>query len=981
MNLTTTTSQTAGFPLVIATQSHQATAQLKLRNTQGQVVQQWMVSSNKCTLGSAASCALRCELPGVAPYHALLVIGARQIFIRALAPKLTRDGQAFNELLLTNTDSHFEIAGHRFELSRSSADIPPQVAPALRPGSATPQRIKFTLARPFELRNRTPAAPTAQVRAALQAAELAFDEPASGDPKWVAQLIQAAVQPLECQLQNLAQPLSELQRESRKQRRMRKQRAIRKRDAAKAQPDMVSQELIDESSSQRDAQVKLSEQVEAIAVQHAAAMEVLTERILTVNQQLLAIEQIVTEQRLASQAEDDPQPAPESPQLTLQSAAIELLQQNVSIVSSTLERLQAEQVAVREDDQHWKNGLQSQLSDLAQFIEGLSDSVTEVHQVALRAAAHHDAEQAAAWLPASDTYIESEFAAQSPASTALPEPEADPQHTSWVTSDAEYADAQLDAQFDAQLDARFDAQLGAQLDAQFDAQSDAQSDAQPDARLDAQFDAPLDTQFDSQLDTQFDAPLDAQFDAQLDTQHDSQPDTRPDTRLHLRATDQTDTQPESSQEAALPGSTALPSWWASDDQQSDQQFDQPRSESNALVGAACQADISHGHHDQPLWDAAGHEVDGQEFARLEAASCEAIRHEATGGSVERVYDGSSPIDDLVSERLYAAEAAPVGEAAGPSDQPSEEFFGLTQFASEDHLREEQSLPLAQRALAYQSDADADELPAELPYNLPLAHEDRSIAIGDSPADEQADEQSLYGVDQSETLHSETPFGTPLGETNATGLDDSDSVEEYMRKLLARMRGVPEDEVQMPVQSASPTSATDSAALASVATSEAQSVAATQTSAMGTFGESSSEDFTEDYGAGTLSGQIGATEPFDPEKYMPRALAPERSNSLAAMRELANSSARTAIHKSTRQRHVSSIALKSVIAGVGLVVGMVLLAINGLNLNIGLIATVASFMVAAIWGYDTLSSIRPMLQSGLILNPLTDSQPAPADEQE
>ena len=98
MNSTTTDSQATGFPLVIATQTQQPTARLQLYNSHGQVIQQWLVKSNKCTLGSAVSCSLRCELPGVAPYHALLVVGARQIFIRALAPKLTRDGKKLQDI-------------------------------------------------------------------------------------------------------------------------------------------------------------------------------------------------------------------------------------------------------------------------------------------------------------------------------------------------------------------------------------------------------------------------------------------------------------------------------------------------------------------------------------------------------------------------------------------------------------------------------------------------------------------------------------------------------------------------------------------------------------------------------------------------------------------------------------------------------------------------------------------------------------------
>lgn len=141
--------------------------------------------------------------------------------------------------------------------------------------------------------------------------------------------------------------------------------------------------------------------------------------------------------------------------------------------------------------------------------------------------------------------------------------------------------------------------------------------------------------------------------------------------------------------------------------------------------------------------------------------------------------------------------------------------------------------------------------------------------------------------------------------------------------------------------------------------------------------------TTSYDPATQAISAEVTEPFDPEKYMPRTLGPERSKSLAAMRELANSSARTAIHRSTRQRHVSSILLKAVIAIVGLLVGIVLVGINGFNMNIGLVATVASFLVAAVWGYDSISSIRPMLQNGLVLKPQPSSQRkrAPRDEED
>ena len=177
--------------------------------------------------------------------------------------------------------------------------------------------------------------------------------------------------------------------------------------------------------------------------------------------------------------------------------------------------------------------------------------------------------------------------------------------------------------------------------------------------------------------------------------------------------------------------------------------------------------------------------------------------------------------------------------------------------------------------------------------------------------------------------------------------EEDSVEDYMRKLLARMRG--EDEPPAPT-APKPAPVVDQAPPA-VAVAEPSP--------------------TTDFNAASAAPTGEVTAPFDPEKYIPRALAPERTQHIAAMRALANSSARTAIHRSTRQRYLNSVLIKVGIAAVGLTVGTVLLFINGFTANIGLVAMVTSYLVAAIWGYDAGTSIKPLLQAGLILQPEVD----------
>jgi hypothetical protein len=110
------------------------------------------------------------------------------------------------------------------------------------------------------------------------------------------------------------------------------------------------------------------------------------------------------------------------------------------------------------------------------------------------------------------------------------------------------------------------------------------------------------------------------------------------------------------------------------------------------------------------------------------------------------------------------------------------------------------------------------------------------------------------------------------------------------------------------------------------------------------------------------------EPLNAENFVSRSNAPEKVKNISAFRELANSSARTAIHKSSRQRYISTGLYKIAMCVIGLTVAAVLLAINGLALNIGLVATLASMLVALIWGYDGVMSFKPLLRSGFVLPP-------------
>ena len=160
--------------------------------------------------------------------------------------------------------------------------------------------------------------------------------------------------------------------------------------------------------------------------------------------------------------------------------------------------------------------------------------------------------------------------------------------------------------------------------------------------------------------------------------------------------------------------------------------------------------------------------------------------------------------------------------------------------------------------------------------------------------------------------------------------ENEDVELYMRQLLARMRGVSEESIADKIDD------------------EFEEQPMLQVMAK----------------PGHADSDLATSPIAETKDYVPRNEAPEKASGLEAMRELANSSARNAINTSTRQRLLSVLAIKASIALIGLIVGIMLLIINGLSLNLGLLATIAAFLMAANWGYDSFSVLGPIIEAGL-----------------
>ncbi|MCR9292273.1 MAG: hypothetical protein NXI32_06105 [bacterium] len=360
------------FPLVIPTQSEHPTARLVMKNELGEAVQQWLIRQNKCTIGSSASSTLRCQLPGIAPFHALLVVGARQIFVRALAPKVTRDGMSVNELLLHGNDNHFELAGHRFEVTRN---LEPQDEDAglgftsSNPASAKAQRLKFALARPLALKQRgtqSQASP-AEPRNASVASR--------NDSRWIANLIQSAIEPLECQLQNVLEPLTELQEEARRQRQAFEDHQLRENEDG---PARISQ-AIDSSRL-----AELGPQLEKAAASHAARIDVVKEHISDLSQQIATLERIIGEFPEPSWNSEARHEADARSSEHYQ--ALQQLQTKLTSLADSVQSFTQDQNQHRDQNSSWQSNVSAQLSGLQTAVEGTQVSCEAISKNAAQQA-------------------------------------------------------------------------------------------------------------------------------------------------------------------------------------------------------------------------------------------------------------------------------------------------------------------------------------------------------------------------------------------------------------------------------------------------------------------------------------------------------------------------------------------------------------------------------------------------------------------
>lgn len=358
--MTSATQTSPSFPLVVPTKTAAPTARLLVRNEAGQVVQQWLVKNTKCTLGSSTSCALRCTLPGIAPFHALLVIGARQTFVRALAPQVTRSGNAVTEVLLSGSQNHFELAGHRFELERNPSTH-----------KQTPEeqrRLKFALARPFSLQSRSQTTKAKEAAPSLPNT-IAEQSPAEANEssQWVAKLVQSAIEPLECQIQNVLEPIAELRTQAEQQRELLRQY----NEGTPVSPSETQEHdaHLDLSEFLKASDENIDSRLQEFASEQSVVLEVLGERLADVTNQLGAIERIVQN--------EENQEATAPPIAREQSAAFDELHDQVQKVAKSIQELENRHVSADADDAQWRDEICNQVGTLRESLTGLAQQTGE----------------------------------------------------------------------------------------------------------------------------------------------------------------------------------------------------------------------------------------------------------------------------------------------------------------------------------------------------------------------------------------------------------------------------------------------------------------------------------------------------------------------------------------------------------------------------------------------------------------------------
>jgi hypothetical protein len=164
--------------------------------------------------------------------------------------------------------------------------------------------------------------------------------------------------------------------------------------------------------------------------------------------------------------------------------------------------------------------------------------------------------------------------------------------------------------------------------------------------------------------------------------------------------------------------------------------------------------------------------------------------------------------------------------------------------------------------------------------------------------------------------------------------EEESIEEYMQRLLQRVRG-------------------DSGA-PQPAVAETKSPARKNTGGPTKPGQSR---VAASLGIELEPAVEASVEPLTNESFVPRQQAPEQRGELDALRELANSNARRALSRSDHRRTNTAFFFKLGVTAIAITAAVALLLLNGFNLNAPFAGMVSAIIVAILWGYDCVNHFK------------------------
>ena len=174
--------------------------------------------------------------------------------------------------------------------------------------------------------------------------------------------------------------------------------------------------------------------------------------------------------------------------------------------------------------------------------------------------------------------------------------------------------------------------------------------------------------------------------------------------------------------------------------------------------------------------------------------------------------------------------------------------------------------------------------------------------------------------------------------------EEESIEDYMQRLLNRVRGEAESSPAA-TQSKIPATVAPPKTVSTPTTKPRSRVAAS----MGLEMEESLPP---------------VEERLSEELFVPRQQAPEQRNDLAALRELANTNARRAITRSDIRRTNSAFFIKLGVTALAVFSAVALFLFNGFLLNAPFVGMVSAIVVAFLWGFDCVNHFKRLKNVGL-----------------